>query len=210
MTGFSMADDATSPFATLRYVQEEVEFEVVSANVEGRPVLMAFEPDPYEHPRRRDESLTSMPSRRLLHALWSLPCQIPWPAYGLDELDVDTLESEGSGFVVVDHDALVRIYQPPGRVHAVAMRTRRLTDAVTRVGQFPPIFSRYAIATRSCASDHEAVAAAIALGIGAVVAHPDGLQVRSEPAIPQRGVPGVYRWWLAELAYQQWRQASAH
>jgi hypothetical protein len=210
VTGFSEADSATAHPAVVRYLQERAGCEVVSAKVEGRPVLLAFEPDPYEHPRRRHNSLATVPSRRLLHALWSLPHQIPWPACGLDQLDIETLESDGAGFVAVDHGTFVRIYQPPGRVHAVAMRSRRLTDAVNRVGQFPPIFSRYAIATRSCGSDHEAVVAAAALGIGTAMAHSGGLQVRSEPATPQRGVPGVYRWWLAELAYREWRQASAH
>ncbi|MGH3472065.1 MAG: hypothetical protein ACRDPG_08485 [Nocardioidaceae bacterium] len=149
-------------------------------------------------------------SRRLLHALWSLPHQVSWPAAGLDHLDTETLESDGVGFVEVNRNTFLRTYQPPGRVHAVGLHSSRLVDAVRRVGLFPPIFARYAIAARSCRTDEDAVVSAAALGIGAAVALPGGLLVRSEPGSPARGAPGVYRWWIAEVAYQRWRQASAH
>jgi hypothetical protein len=179
-------------------------------SVEGRSVLVAFEPDPHEHRRRDDQEVGAISSRRLLHALWSLPDQLRWPASGLDPYDTETLLSQGAGFVQTDGGNFVRLYQPPGQVRAVGLRSRRLDDAVQRVGLFPPIFFRYAIAARRCRSDDEAVITASAKGIGTAIAGSSGLTVLSEPDPPRTGVPGVYRWWLAEVAYEAWRQVNVH
>jgi hypothetical protein len=210
VTGFQQGHSAVVRLATVRYMREGAGFEVVSASIEGQPVLLAFEPDPHEHRRRLDHGVGAVRSRRLLHALWSLSHQVSWPAAGFDHLNAETLESDGAGFVEVNRDTFVRTYQPPGRVHAVGLHSSRLVDAVRRVGMFPPIFARYAIAARPCRTDEDAVVSAAALGIGAAVALPGELLVGSRPGSPEMGAPGVYRWWIAEVAYQRWRQASAH
>ncbi len=184
--------------------------DVVPAVLDSRTVLMAFELDATEHARRLDRSVGPLRSRGLLHALWTLPEGLAWPMSGLDRLDALTLEREGDGFVVMERDAVVRVYRPAGRVLAVALAGRRLVDAVAVASQFPPIFRRYAIAAKVARTDPDAIAAARTVGIGAAIADPDGLRVlgKAEPA--HVGVPGVYRWWVAEVAYRSWLQTNAH
>jgi hypothetical protein len=191
--------------AAIRFLKEGAGCHVVSASIEGRPVLVAFEPDPHEHPRRREQSLGAVRSRRLLHALWALPLQLPWTMGGLTPIDTETLESaDATGFVSINGDMLTRTYQPPGRVLAIGVRGARLADAVQRASLYPGIFARYAIGAKPGRSDDEAVATAAALGIGTAVRGRSGLVVHTEAEPPRKGAPGVYRWWMAEVAYEAW------
>jgi hypothetical protein len=114
------------------------------------------------------------------------------------------------GLVAKNGEGLVRLYQPPGTVRAVAVRRAKLIDAVKQVASFPGIFGRYAFASRRSPTDEEAAAAASTLGVGAAITRSSGLVVLSEALPPDVGVPGIYRWWLAETAYDAWLQESAH
>jgi hypothetical protein len=196
--------------AAVGYLSEGVGQQVFPVTIEHRSVLVAFEPDLDEHRRRQDEGTAALRSRRLLHALWSLPYQLRWPAGALDPRDTATLRLEGAGFVDIDGDGFLRRYQPPGRVWAVGVRGSRLLEAVERVGLFPAIFRRYAIASRSSRNDQDAVTVASKMGIGTIVEAPADLRVLSEPDPPQLGVPGVYRWLLSEVAYEGWRHLNVH
>lgn len=184
--------------------------DVVRTVLDGREVFMAIELDATEHVRRLDRSLGPVRSRGLLHALWALPEGLAWPVSGLGQLDSDTLKLEGGGFVTVNGQSITRVYRPAGRVRAVGVASKRLLAAVAGASQLPPIFRRYAIATRAGRRDLDAVVAAQTVGVGAAVTGPEGLRVlaRAEPSLA--GVPGVYRWWLAELAYRSWLQTNAH
>lgn len=184
--------------------------DVVPAVLDSRTVLMAFELDATEHARRLERSVRPLRSRGLLHALWALPEGLAWPTSGLDRLDALTLEREGDGFVVVDGDVVVRVYRPAGRVRAVGFVGGRLPDVVATASRFPPIFRRYGFAAKAARTDPDAIAAARTVGIGAAIAGPDGLRVLGEAEPAQVGVPGVYRWWLAEVAYRSWLQTNAH
>jgi hypothetical protein len=192
------------------YITDGAAHDVVTAVLDGRVVLMAFEVDAAEHERRGQRPYGAVRSRGLLHALWALPEGIAWPVSGLSRLDADTLKDEGDGFVTWIDESVVRLYRPAGHVWAVGLASKRLIDAVATASQFPPIFRRYAVAAKATRSDPDAIAAARTVGVGVAVTGPDGLNVvgRAEPA--RTGVPGIYRWWLAEMAYRSWLQTNAH
>lgn len=194
---------------TVRYLTDRAGCQVVPLSIEGRSVLAAFEPNLDEHHRRRAVGITAVRSRRLLHALWALPRELPWPASALDPDDLSTLVAEGAGAVELG-DQVVRRYQPAGQVRAVGVRSKWLGDSVQRVGMMPPIFVRYAIATSRHDSDERAASVAAELGVGVATDEPSGVTVHSEPAAAQTGVPGVYRWWLSEAAYAAWLQLNVH
>lgn len=196
--------------AAASYLAELLGFPVVRVFLEGRSVLLGFDPDPYEHPRRVQRGLGAVRSRRLLQALWSLPHEMPWATTGLDPVDLRTLGEAGGGHVEFTDSVIRRTYQPPGLVRSVGLWRKELANAVCGVGQFPAIFSRHALATREGARCEEALATAAALGIGAAVSARDGLKVHTNAHPPQQGVPGVYRWWIAEMAYHEWRQTTVH
>jgi len=205
MTTSRRADSSAMEAAAIRHLHDGAGCTVVAAAVEGRPVLFAFKPDSYEHLRRTEEAIGAVRSRRLLHALWALPHQVPWPVSGLGPVDASTLESrEAAGFVSVNADIFTRLYQPPGQVVAIGLRGGRLADAVRRASLFPAIFSRYAIGTRPSRGDNDALAIAAAHGIGTALTGPTGLIAHTCAAAPHKGAPGVYRWWMAEVAYEAW------
>jgi hypothetical protein len=195
---------------TSKYIADGTGHEVVLTVLEGREILIAFELNAIEHSRRRALSIGAIGSLGLLHALWSLPAGVEWPAAGINRLDTATLLDEGEGYLTVDEGSITRAYQPAGQVRGVGLPGRRLVDAVEAAGRFPPIFRRYAVTDRAGRSDHDAIAVALALGVGAAIARPTGLCVLAPAAPPTTGLPSVYRWWLAEVAYHAWLQTNAH
>jgi hypothetical protein len=184
--------------------------DVVPVSVDGRLLIMALQLDQIEHERRLNESLGAVQSRGLLSALWALPEQVAWPLSGLDSLDVDTLTQEGDGFVTFEGGSVTRIYRPAGQVRATAVVAKRLVDAVATASQLPPIFRRYALSLSCARSDSDATAMAHAVGVGSAFTSSDGLSILTSAQDPCVGVPGIYRWWLAEVAYRQWLQTNAH
>ena len=192
------------------YVADGSGHDVVPVVLDGRTVLMAFELDAAEHARRLERSLGPVRSRGLLHALWALPEGILWPVSGLDQPDAETLNFEGHGHVTEEGGSINRVYRPAGQVRAIGLAARRLVDAVGSAGQFPPIFRRYALSTSAGRTDLDAVAIALTVGVGAAIARLDGLSVLAQAEPPKTGVPSVYRWWLAEVAYRGWLQTNAH
>ncbi len=183
---------------------------VVDAELQGHAALLVFEPDATEHARRTDTSVGAVRSRGLLHALWALPGGQDWPRSALDQRDVDTLDQEGAGFVAARRDSLTRLYQPAGRVHAVAVGSPRLCEAVGRTAELPPIVRRYAIAIHSTAHDADAARTASSCGIGAALLTSKGLSELTPARAAHTGVPAVYRWWLSEIAYDAWLHTRAH
>jgi hypothetical protein len=204
------ADSAAVQLEAARHVSEGAGGQVVAVTVEGRSILVALDVDQAEHSRRSRFEVRAVCCRRLLHALWELPANIAWPRYGLDPADLTAFLDAEPGLVASDGDGLLRLYQPAGTVRAVAVRHAKLIDAVEQVALFPAIFGRYAFASRRNPTDEVAAAAASTLGVGAAITASSGLVVLSQALAPEVGVPGVYRWWLAETAYDAWLQESAH
>jgi hypothetical protein len=184
---------------------------VVVATLDGRSVLMAFRPQIDEHRRREREGLGAVISRRSLHALWDLPQGLGWPLGAVDALDEQTLRAEGRGLARFDAETITREYEPAGTVEALAVVRHRLRDAVDAIRGLPPTVQRYAIAATRSRADAGISAMADRMGVGTVIL--DGVTpVPLNRAAPAHvGVPGIYRWWLAEVAYGSWLQApNAH
>jgi hypothetical protein len=180
----------------------------VDVVVEGRRLVVVFTPDAAEHQRRADCDAGAVKSRRLLHALWALPADLRWPASAVTSDDVATLEHEGPGFVTVADGHVERHYRPAGRVDAIVTCRRHLSDAVAAAASFPPVFRRYAMAERTPKQTADMYADAEQCGVGILLA--DGTHGPVPAAEPIVGVPAVYRWWLAEVAYDAWLPPKAH
>jgi hypothetical protein len=192
------------------HVRNATNSDVLTAALDGQEVLIAFDLNAEEHQRRKCSEAGPIHSRGLLHALWSLPEELPTPVLGLDDRDRETLTDEGQGFVRFVGDAVYRDYRPPGVVLAVALVRSRLAEGVTAIGAFPPLFRRYAVATNDELPDPRGIALGEELGIGMAAFTRQGFVVLSKAAAPWLGVPAVYRWWLAEISYSAWVYANAH
>jgi hypothetical protein len=204
------ADSAAVQVEAARHFSEGAGGEVVAITLEGRSILVALDVDQAEHSRRARFDVRAVRCRRLLHALWELPANVTWPRSGLDPSDLAAFSDAEPGLVASDGEGLRRLYQPAGMVRAVAVRNANLIDAVNQVASFPGIFGRYAFASRRSPADEQAAAVASTLGVGAAVTGSSGLVVLSEALTPGIGVPGIYRWWLAETAYDAWLHERAH
>lgn len=204
------ADSSAVQVAAARHVSEDVGGQVVSVTVEGRSIMVALDVDQAEHARRAEIGVGAVCSRRLLHALWELPANVAWPRSGLDAGDLVAFSEAERGLADDDGEALVRRYQPVGTVRAVGVRRARLIDAVQQVAVFPGIFGRYAFASQRASTDEETAVTAAAMGVGTALVAASSMVVLSDARPPEIGVPGVYRWWLAETAYDAWLQERAH
>jgi len=186
------------------FLSAESSCDVLLVSIEGSNVLLTFEADPTENMRRQAAAVRAVRSRRLLHALWQLPTGLEWPSSRLDPVDIATFDREGVGFVVTTQGGIRRTYEPPGRVAAIAVRRQALSNAVSAVAQLPAVYYRYAFGSTVTRHDDSAIAAAQGLGIGAGVEVCDQLIVHCLAGTPIVGIPGIYRWWLAEIAYEAW------
>lgn len=175
---------------------------VVEMRVDGAPYRVDFAVDAGEHARRQGLGVGAVTDRRLLHALWELPSHVPVPAGRVAAADLDTIARHGHGFVEGEY-VLTRTFAPAGTVTAVAAAGSSIEAAFRAVTRIPPIYWR--VATASALPSESTLARAGQLGVGVVVEPAD---VAVEPQPPRRGVPGVYRWWIAERAYRAWLYAN--
>lgn len=170
--------------------------------VDGQPLVVVFSPDVAEHKRRTELATGAVTSRRLLHALWAVPAGLTWPTSAVAAEDVRTLEREGHGFATVRDGHVERHFQPAGQVEAIVTFRRRLSDAVAAAAAFPPVFRRYAVARHMPKRPADTFGDAERYGVG--VLFPDGSHGPVRAVEPIVGVPAVYRWWFAEVAYRAW------
>jgi hypothetical protein len=92
-------------------------------------------------------------------------------------------------------------------VRAVAGVAKSFRGALAKLAGIPPIYGRVAV----CTGGDEPTAAlrerAAQSGVGLVTVA-DGLSHSWCATIdPVIGVPAIYRWWVAEIVYDSWRQA---
>lgn len=175
---------------------------VVELHIDGLRFAVELELDRREHLRRQGLGLGAVTDTGLLHALWELPRGLPIPLSALDDRDIETLTESGAGHVDT-LGALTRTYAPAGHVTSVVVVANHMETAARRVSRLPRIFQRLAVALRSPSRSLDGTEADEG-PIGRVVAAADGALVVMRPAAPAVGVPAVYRWWLAELAYRNW------
>lgn len=189
-------------------LQTRCSCEVVELTIDGARSFVLFRLNIGEHRRRNQARSGAITDRGLLHALWSLPEDIPVPCEKLTTRDAATLQQSGRGHVIKRGGSLCRVFRPAGTIQAVVAVARSLGDAVGRVGQYPAIFERLAVSLTAQLRDED-IWAAQQLGVGIVThAAPGHTEVVDTPAEARRGVPGVYRWWISELAYRNWGYAN--
>lgn len=181
---------------------------VVELVVGGARWFTVFTPSAEEHRRRQLNGLGAVTDTGLLHALWALPEDIPVPLGALRPDDANTLKQAGGGHALDHRGAVTRSFRAAGTVTAVAVVATLLNDAVRRVMQLPPIYRRVAIPTASRGVRTEALDRARTTGVGVVEVDAGVPAVRLAPAAAVLGVPAVYRWWVSELAYRNWRHAN--
>ena len=204
---------AAADLARTRDALQEVSgFEtVVSLSLDGARMLVALELDVDEHARRVDTGVGAITSTALLHGIWLLPAGGAVRAAGLPDNKVQSLRA--APYVAQQRgSSLVRTYSPPGVVRAVAFSGRCVERAVLRAARFTPIFQRFVL----LGADYPEVPLRVEWearewGVGIVA---PGRCNRTAQVVPAAeavvGVPSVYRWWVAELAYRRFLHDSTH
>lgn len=181
---------------------------VVPIALDGQCVLAALDVDPGEHERRAAARLGAVTSTGLLHALWLLPSGVPVATENVPPLKRQRLRA-AQGFVNEHRNRFERRYSPPGVVRSVGFTAASWNRAIDRAAAFTPIFERLAITPCQPTPSRAALTIARTNGIGVLQLGPHGDTLVVPPRAAVRGVPAVYRWWIAELAYARWRQDSA-
>lgn len=176
---------------------------VVSFQIDGSPMLGAFELDEVEHMRRNRQGVGAVTSCGLLHGLWLLPTGGTVEPVQLPEVKVQRLRTAPE-MATETAKGFVRTYSPPGILRAVAFLGRSLQHRVMRAIRFAPIVQRYVVVDYKRRSvPLRAQYMAREWGVGIVGMDEFGNTEQIVPAeAAERGVPGVYRWWAAEQAYE--------
>lgn len=184
---------------------------VVSLCLDGARMLVAMELDAGEHQRRVAARVGAITSTELLHGIWLLPAGGAVRAAALPGNKVQNLRAEP--YVARRYgSSLVRTYSPPGVVRAVGFGGRCVERAVLRAARFTPIFQRFVLLD----DDEPKVPLRVEWearewGVGIVVLRRGHCTEQIVPAAEAVvGVPSVYRWWVAELAYRRFLQDSTH
>lgn len=182
----------------LRYVTS---LPVIDITIDGIQMLAAFERDPKEHMRRRKVDVGAVTSTALLHGLWLLPSGVPVPVADIPDHKRERLK-RAKHFVEVTDACFERLYSPPGAVRAVGFRGTRTDRALRQAAAFTPIVQRLVIGDGRPSPGAMRIAEASGVGL---VEHLGGItRIRLAPRAAELGVPAVYRWWIAELAYSRW------
>lgn len=191
-----------------RALEELTGLPAVVIRLEGKEIVAAFDPDVGEHERRSTAGTGAVTSRALLHGLWLLPAGIPVPTAAIPERKRQHLR-DACHLAQEDGDCLERLYSPAGAVRAIAIAGADIERSVGQAIRFTPIVQRVVVADFTSHPSSAMLDLADRWGAGVVTAGEDGCDVLRQPAPAVVGVPAVYRWWLAELAYEGWLQQSA-
>lgn len=179
-----------------------------SVRIDGNAYFVEMQLDLEEHRRRSALGLGAVISTGLLYALWELPYGVGIPREKLSSLDCETLDNAGNGWTEAASNNITRCYQPPGKVHSIAITDRSLARAVQRVATHPPTTKRLAIWLASHLNPSPRTTATMEraqrLGIGVISSDGSVFEELITPADAAIGRPAVFRWWQAELAYRNW------
>jgi len=195
------------PPATLK--DRTLRLPMVALRIDGTSMLVGFELDLVEHARRARSGLGALTSTELLHGLWLLPSGVPVPLTAIPPKKVERLRA-ASHSVELTSSGFERLYSPPGVVRSVAFVGRNADHLVQRAIRFTPIFQRIAVVMdgrRPLSARIECTAREWAVGIVEVNSGATNCALSAGRA--ETGVPSVYRWWMAELAYQSWLYENA-
>ena len=191
-------------------VEQMTGLPVVRFAIEGSAMLGAFDLSLHEHERRARAGVGAITSTALLHGLWLLPPGGSTPPGVLPEVKVQRLRA--APHTVVETDAgFERTYSPPGILRLVAFSGRCVERSVHRAARFTPIIQRFALIDESREPvPSSAQCAAREWGVGIISLREGACPQILVPASPaEMGIPHVYRWWVAELAYERYLYESA-
>jgi hypothetical protein len=172
-------------------------------------VAGAFSLNRAEHDRRQGFGAGAVTSLALLHGLWMLPEDCPVEPGALPDVKVRRLRD--TPCAVEEKDGfLVRSYRPAGVLRAVAFAGGSVERTIEHAIQFSPIVSRFVMLgpAQSLTTRQEWLAREWSVGVFQRTALSEGSFV-VPPSSPVLGVPSVFRWWIAELAYESLLQTSA-
>ncbi len=185
-------------------VEQLTQASVVSLSVEGSKMLGAFELHPDEHERRQRAGVGAITSKALLHGLWLLPSGGFVSSEDLPDVKVRRLRM-APHCAIETYCGFWRTYDPPGVLRTIAFSGNNVARAVHRAARFTPIFQRVVLANESSVPVPWSVEClAREWGVGIIALHDnEDSQVVVPASSPVVGVPSVYRWWVAELAYER-------
>ena len=193
----------------LRSVEELAGDPVVRFSIDGQPIIGGLALYVDEHERRLSAGIGAVTCRALLHGLWLLPSWGWTPPELLPDIKVQRLRA--APHVAIETDGgFVRTYEPPGVVRSVAFSGKSIERSVHRAARFTPIVQRFVFVDE----EHQSVPVAVEWrarewGVGIIRIRQESSPQTLVPAIPAEiGVPSVYRWWVAELAYARYLRKS--
>lgn len=207
--GRARVPTATTICSAAHAVGDILRSPLVAVQIDGASMLVGFELDLVEHERRTRFGLGALISTELLHGLWLLPSGVPVPLSAVPPTKVERLRA-AAHLVVETRSGFERLYSPPGVVRSVAFVGRNAERLVQRSIRFTPIFHRVAVVvdgSEPLSSRVECTAREWAVGI--VEVNSGAARCALSPGPAETGVPSVYRWWMAELAYQSWLYENA-
>lgn len=178
---------------------------LVSLAINGSTMHAAFALCPDEHERRVREGVGAITSTALLCGLWLLPSGVPVAPEALPDVKAQRLH-DAPYAVNKTAAGFERTYSPPGILRSVIFSGRSLERSVDRALRFTPIIQRFALLDQPCAAVPSPVeCTAREWGVGIIALHQEAPAEVLVPAMPAEvGVPSVYRWWVAELAYKRY------
>ena len=185
-------------------VERFTQVPVVSFSVEGSKMLGAFELHPDEHERRQRAGVGAFTSKALLHGLWLLPSGGFVASGALPDVKVRRLRM-APHCAVETYCGFWRTYAPPGVLRTIAFTGDNVARAVQRAAKFTPIFQRFVLANEpNLPVSWPVECLAREWGVGIIALQDNqGPQIVIPASSPVIGVPSVYRWWVAELAYER-------
>ncbi len=202
--GRARVPTATTICGAAHALGDILRFPLVAVRIDGASMLVGFELDLIEHGRRTRVGVGALTSAELLHGMWLLPSGVPVPFSALPPKKIERLRA-ASHSVAETRIGFERLYSPPGVVRSVAFVGRNAERLVQRSIRFTPIFQRVAVVvdgSKPLSARVECTAREWAVGIVEVNSGAARCALSAGPA--ETGVPSVYRWWMAELAYQSW------
>jgi len=133
--------------------------------------------------------------------LWLLPSGVPVLARELPDVKVSRLRKAGEHARETPR-GFERLYSPAGAVRWLGFLTSNPERGILRASRHSPIFERTVVVEGPCSVTERELCLARDRGIGLTMVD-GGVSTMVVPAAPRElGVPAVYRWWIAEVAYQ--------
>lgn len=204
----SVAGPSRQRSLALAAMRELTSLPVVAVCLDGSRLVAAFDPDHHEHARRVALRVGAVTSTPMLHGLWLLPAGIPVPVESVPSVKRRQLR-DAHHFVAESQTGFERLYSPPGIVRAVCFTGTEPMRSIGRAARFTPIVERIVVTQAGVHTSRRARSVADEYGIGLLEASEAEVKIVLPPRAAVMGVPAVYRWWIAELAYESWLQQSA-